>query len=396
MSKHVAIVNTTGFDGGGIARLGIEYSKLGLDVYFKDMIHPLQFKPNEVANVKLYNTFDELVSFISKYDRLIFLTFYDKYLEVNVKQLMELRNTYPNMEICYLYCDRNNKRLIKLLDVLAKYNAEFDYYFSINPNIDDLVENVITLNVNAFTFPEASYNLKCRVRSNIVLTAGRTEAFKGVLNYFSSIDDEFLESSYKYIHEGARYRFNNTGTVSTPVQLLSLFDITKSPKQLKSQYAFKDYGEEPCCGKLTIYPSYNPDDIYKRWSHYYAGICCILGTKNKLVKRGNLFSNQWVVDDLRENNLMTKKLKLWTDAIEYANLEMIACGLPVLFSRKYAEVIGFDIEELIYNSFSEIPNKLDSLKMNYNEIRNAQYELFRLRQDKVNSNILDTFTKSLR
>lgn len=388
------IVNATGFDGGGIAKLGIEYSKLGFDVYFKDIVQLSNVRPKKLDNICFYTSVTELISIISKYDRVIFLTFYDKDLDINISDLAKVKIKNPQVEFCYLYCDRNLDRLLILREYLKKYNVEFDYYFSINPNISSIVTNFRCLNVNAFTFDNVIIK-PINDRQPIILTAGRLEAFKGVLSYFHSIDVNFLSSEYYYIHEGGRFNFNKTGTVSTPPQLLTLFDTTKSPKQLKSEFTFNHYGEEPVLHKLTIYPAYNPDDI-NRWSSYYAGICCILGTKHKCRKVKNFLGTSWVVDDLIEQKQIIKKSKLWTDAIEYVNLEMINIGLPVLFSRKYSEIIDFQDESLIYDSFSDIPYKVTKLKDNYEIVTQNQRNLFINRWSAINETIKNVFTEPIR
>ncbi len=385
------IVNSVGFDGGGISKLGIEYSKLGFDVYFKDTVLPLQFRSNKIANVKFYNTPDDLISVISGYDRVIFLTFYDNDLERTVVSLVKLRLALPNVEFCYLYCDRRIDRLVLLLGFLEKYNMRFDYYFSINPNILDIVPNCTCLNVNAFTF---SLSQIANKRKNIVLTAGRVEGVKGTLSYFGSIDRDFLSSNFYYIHEGARFNFNKSGTISSPPQLLMCFDTTTRPKKVKSEFVFKSYGELPEFDKLTIYPSYNVDDI-TRWSNYYAGICCILGSKSICRNVKSFVGSNWVADDKKEDTLLTKKSKIWSDAVEYANLEMIDIGLPVLFSRKYSDVIDFHDDRLIYNSFSSIPNKLDLLYADYDDAREKQFNVFKEKQSKINATIKRIFTESV-
>lgn len=386
------IVNSVGFDGGGIAKLGIEYSKLGFDVYFKNTVLPLQFRPNKIADVQFYENEQDLISIISEYDRVIFLTFYDADLDNTVASLVRLRLALPNVEFCYLYCDRRISRLSLLLDVLKKHKMEFDHYFSINLNISSVVHNCTSLNVNAFTFsvPQVTED-----RENIVLTAGRVEGVKGTLSYFRSVDRDFLNSDFYYIHEGARFNFNKSGTISSPPQLLMCFDTTERPKKLKSEFMFKSYGESPEFDKLTIYPSYSIDDI-DRWSNYYAGICCILGSRSRCRNIKNLVDSKWIADDRKEDALLTKNSKLWGDAIEYANLEMIDVGLPVLFSRKYSELIDFHEDRLIYDSFSSIPNKLKMLKDDYDTVRKIQYDIFREKQVIVNDKIKDVFTKSLR
>lgn len=385
------IVNAVGFDGGGISKLGIEYSKLGFDVYFKNKILPLQFRPNRISNVKFYNDIDTLINILSEYERVIFLTFYDNDLDSIVPSLSKLRNNLPNLEFCYLYCDRRVDRLVLLLEVLEKYNVTFDYYFSINPNILSIVSNCTFLNVNAFTFSPFRFN---NIRKNVVLTAGRIEGFKGTLSYFGSIDKEFLNSDFYYIHEGARFNFNKSGNISSPPQLLTCFDMTTKPKKLKPEFSFKLYDELPEFDKLTIYPSYSIDDI-GRWSDYYAGICCILGSRSTCRNVQSFIGTRWVVDDKKEETLLIKKSKIWSDAVEYVNLEMINAGLPVLFSRKYSELIDFHDDRLIYNSFSSIPNKLEALRDYYEDVIEKQYNVFNEKQIVVNETIKRIFVEPI-
>ena len=387
------IINSVGFDGGGISKLGIEYSKLGFDVYFKNVVLPLQFRPNKIANIKFYDDLENLISIVSKYDRVIFLTFYDNNLDNIVMSLSKLRLALPDVEFCYLYCDRRTDRLVLLLKFLEKYDVKFDYYFSINHNSLSIVPNCKYLNVNAFTFSSArSFSNN---RKDIILTAGRVEGFKGTLSYFSNIDRNFLSSNFYYIHEGARFNFNKSGTISLPPQLLMCFDTTVRPKKLKSEFVFKSYGELPEFNKLTIYPSYSVDDI-DRWSTYYAGICCILGSKSICRNVRSFVGSKWVVDDKKENTLLVRKSKIWSDAVEYANLEMIDVGLPVLFSRKYSEIIDFHDDRLIYDSFSDIPNKLDALRNYYDNAMEKQYDIFKEKQTVINETIKRVFVKSIR
>ena len=388
------IINTVGFDGGGIARLGIEYSKLGFDVYFKNTIKYLQIKPTNIGEIKFY---DDLHLILPNYDRAIFLTFYDDNLQITVRELITLKKKFSNIEFWYLYCDRNLVRLEKLLSILKEENFNlFDGYFSINPNIFALVNNYVYLNVNAYTFKSCDMK-PLNERKRIVLTAGRTEGFKGVLLYFSFINKEFLDTDYYYIHEGANFSFNKFGRVSVPPQLLNLFDTNVSPKVIKPEFSFNKYGDEPVFDKFTIYPSYNSDSIMNRWSNYYAGICCILGSKSISRPVKNLIGGyNWVLDDKIENTLINKKCKIWNDAIEYANIEMIEAGLPVLFSRKYSQIIGFSDEHLIYDAFSMIPLKLDELMTDYNSIREKQYTFFVKKQTKINNYIKKVFVTESR
>ena len=100
----------------------------------------------------------------------------------------------------------------------------------------------------------------------------------------------------------------------------------------------------------------------KSWINYYAGICCILGTKSDSVRSNNLFNSGIVATDKIEEARLVKQEIYWNTALEYVNLEMIAYGVPVLFSNKYASLIGFNDDRLIYNKFADIPQKVQELK----------------------------------
>lgn len=392
-----AIVNVVGFDGGGIAKLGIEYSKIGLDVYFNDVIQPLQFKPNDCGNIKVFSFDLDIDIVLSNYDRIIFLplTINDKDLEKQFCKVISLRKRYQNVEFCYLYCGRKLKHLMNLLELQAKYNFTFDHYFSITPKLLDYVESASYLIINAYTFPNIKVIKPLEDRTNVVFTAGRVESVKGVTAYFQSINNEFFNGEYIYIHEGAKFSINKSGTVSTSPQLFTVFDMTKSPKCVKAEFDFAKYGDPPKSNKLTIYPSYCLDYVAE-WSKYYAGICCILGTKSKSVRSNNLFSNSIVATDKIEESRLVKQEIYWNTALEYVNLEMIAYGVPVLFSNKYANLIGFNDDRLIYNKFTDIPQKVHELKTYYDDARNQQYDWIVNNWKSVNSNIVKEFTKEFK
>jgi len=393
MSKKIAIINQIGFEGGGITKLGIEYSKIGLDVYFKDVVQPLQFKPDDVGNIKLYTSVLELLNIIeeNKYDRLIFLplTLYDKELDVALQSVIQIRNKYSDIELCYLFCNRRVMRAKRLLNVCRANNFFFDHYFSITPDLCNYVDNCTYMNINAVT---VSKKPKLHSRNNVIFSAGRVEAVRGTIAYFQSIDSNFIKDDFYYIHEGAKYRFTKNG-ISVSPQLFSLFDMTCKPKKILSNYRFLNYGDMPSKDKLNIYPSYKLDDAMFRWSQYYLSICCILGSKSICRTTKSLLGKNCLADDLIEDGRLNNIALVWDDALEYADMEKILCGVPVLFSIKYAQIIGFTDFRLIYNSFSEIPRKAKELKFCRNDAWNKQYDWLVNKVVDVNKNIVKEFTK---
>ena len=68
-------------------------------------------------------------------------------------------------------------------------------------------------------------------------------------------------------------------------------------------------------------------------------------------------------------------------------------GVPVFFSRRYAQLLGFTDDRLIYNCFSEIPDKVNALIDYYDDAREKQWHWFVDSISKLNAEIIDTFTK---
>ena len=389
---RVAVINSFGFESGGMTTLCLYYSKLGIPVYIKNIVRPLKYKLQD-KDINIYTSDEELFNISSEYDRLIFLPpayksdFKTGKYEKAFLPIFSIRKNNPNIQLCYLYCSRDSKDFIDyLLPTLTKNNFEFDYYFSISTELKGLKPNIICFDINAFCFHD-NEKTPFSLRNKIVLTAGRVEGFKGTLKYFNNI---ILSSNFAYVHEGAGFTFNQNN-VSVPPQLLQM----KNNKTV----VFKKYSDTPEFNKLNIYPTYKLEDIYIRWPTYFVGICCIMGTEHKYKKSSNLLGlDSWQVMDNRESTTVKRQSNLWgVNGLEYANLEMIDLRLPVMFSRGYSELLHFDDSRLIYDSFSEIPEKLKLLEEEsyYTDCLNYQYAFFKNRQSNINKNIIDIFTKEI-
>lgn len=398
--KRVAIVNQVGFDRGGATTVCAEYAKIGIDVLFnieKPLDSSLLSMYSNVKNIYTYSSSSELLGLVSKYDRLLFFNlWYGKVIPDDVfAPIISIKQTYPNIELCYMTCFRKIDDIKNLLPICNSNNFMFDHIFSLNPEVTTVQGwcKATIMNMNAVTLPE--YNpLSVEQRKKIVFSSGRTEAFKNTTRYIQSIDDDFLNSAgeFTYIHEGAGFNFNKNGGVSCQPQLLSIFNLT-SPKTLKSQYSVKRYEDLPDAHKFNLYPSYNVSDIYERWKYYYAGVCCILGTISGYSSSGFLFDTDLEITDSRERTLTLSKAKNWNDDLEYADIEKMIMGVPVFFSRLYASIIGFDDDRLIYNSFSDIPKKVNELYRYYDEVREGQYNWLVSKVKTVNKTILENFAE---
>jgi len=398
MNKRIAVINPVGFEPGGATTLCVQYAKLGIDCWLKDSTIDRTLN----ANMYIYTNTDELIRAIdeNEYERLLFLNmWYGKMPpETALNEVVKIRNAHPSLEICHINCNRTPHHLYNLQEACKKCNFMFDHIFSICKDIDkfDLC-NWTYMNINAFV-PFAYEPVSLKDRKNIIFTAGRIEGFKGIIKFLSSIDDDFIKSSddFTYLHEGAKYNWNKNGTgVSCPPQLLTIFNTTVSPKVLKSQFALRSYSEEPIRNKFNIYPFYDVRDIRDRWRYYYAGICCIGGTRYGYNKVSSLFGNKFVMKDARERTQLEKQVTRWNDALEYADIEKIMFGIPMFISRQYSEIVEFNDERLIYNSFSEITDKARLLRDCYDEVRQNQYEWFVTKNKETNNNIIKEFTKEL-
>ena len=400
MAKKVAIVNCVGFDRGGATTVCVEYAKLGIDVLF-NISHPLDSTLidlyKSMKNLYTYSSEKELVQLLVRYDRVLFFNmWYGKTIPETVLDCAILtKSTYPDKDVCYMTCFRKIDDMQRLLPICQKHQFMFDHVFSLNPQIKNVTGwcNATVMNMNAVTLSQYS-PVPVGDRKKIVFSSGRTEAFKNTTKYIQSITDEFLQSSgdFTYLHEGAGFNFNKSGGVSCQPQLLSVFNLV-SPKTVKPQYTFKHYGEVPDTTKFNLYPAYNFNEIEMRWKYYYAGVCCILGTVSGYSITNNLFDTKLEISDSRERKLTEEKAKNWNTDLEYADIEKITFGVPVFFSRMYADIIGFTDERLIYNAFSEIPNKVSALSSCYDEVREVQYQWLVDKVKGVNESIIKNFTK---
>lgn len=397
MTKKVAIINPVGFDGGGGVTLCLQYAKIGLPVIMREHTMPNYTRPVVNDNISTYSSQSQLIAMCEGFDRLIFVNlYYGKITDSVLDDILALRSTYKDKEICFIHCYRKTTNIEELLPICDRNGFMFDCIFSLHPHITDINRcPAVFMNINAFTQPKylpASFE----DRHKVVFTSGRPESLKGTLKYFSAIDDNFLQRAkdFLWLHEGANFTFSKSSdSVNVPPQLLLLFDKTHTPKTVLNQYTFKRYGEEAETQKFNLYPQYNVDDVYDRWKYYYAGVCCILGTKSSYIHSNLLFDNDEIIADSRERTLVEKHALNFSDTLEYADIEKICAGVPVLFSKKYASIIGFNDNALIYDSFSEIPDKVNNLSVNYDKVRNCQYEWLSRKLSEVNSNIIAQFTK---
>lgn len=401
MSKRVAIIHPLGFYAGGTIALCVQYAKLGLDVYIRDYVSPNSCagKPDLPNNITLYNSSDELENVICNYDRIIIVElWYGTEMQGDVlDDLVRFREHYPNLEICWIYCARTLKACKEVIPVLDRKHFKFTHVFTLNSEVNNykylLGDGMTLMRLNAYT-PIESDIVDVSERTNIVFSAGRVEAFKGVTRYIGSIDESFIENAGDFIfeHNGATFNFHKTDAgVSCPPQLLSVFDMTKSPKQLKPYYVFKDYSESETSHKFNIYPIYRLDDILEKWKHNFAGVCCILGSKHGYIKYSNLLGSDIRAVDKTEHTRLLNSAKQWNADLEYADLEKLNLGIPVLFSRMYASIIGFTDERLIYDSFSEIPFKINALMCYYNDIVHEQQIWYKNNISQVNDDIVRIF-----
>lgn len=372
-----AIIIPTGFDGGGSTTLGYQFHKIGLDVYFNNVVAHNQYRSQ--LDVNLYNSTEELIEILKDYEKVIFslLAVRGKDLGDSINILSDIKIALPNLKICYLNCGR---KIGMLEDIIKDSPINFDWIYSISP-ADTICNNSSYLDINAYTFRDEFISVE---KSPIIFTAGRVESVKGIIRYFNSFTDSFKNDDYFYIHEGANFSFNKNGSVSTPLQMLTLKN--------NPNVVFKNYGDSANIDKLNVYPSYNIDDIEKRWSTYYAGVCCILGSKSTQVS--SLFDDSISCKDPKETALLRRQPQ-WS-GLEYTNIEMIDVGVPVLFSKMYAQqVLGFDYEPLIYDRFEQIPKKVKELESCYTDAIKYQRDFFIQKQVKINQNIIKNFTENL-
>ena len=394
MTKRVAIINQAGFDKLGAETLCLRYADIGLSAWFKSDVRPDYASS---PNIHIYSNVDALIDMAENYDRLIFINlwFGVDIPETIFDDIITLKNKYPNKEFCYIHCARVMLHINKMLPIFDRHNFMFDHIFSLCNGMKSFDRCPVTImKLNALDILD--YNpVPFSERKNIVYTSGRVAAFKGTSRYFKSVNDTFLSrmGNFKYVHEGANFNFHkNDDGVSSSVTLLSLFNTAKHPKELKPEYTFKRYGDDPQSGKLNIYPSYDLESAQERWRTYYAGICCILGTESRYIVRNTLFGDDCVLENPRENTIIEKSAELWNGDLEYADIEKLSMGVPVFFSRRYAQILGFTDTRLIYDCFADIPDKVNQLADCYDEVRQNQWDWFVNSARNTNADIIKIFT----
>lgn len=392
---RVAVVNPTGFYVGGAITLCVQYALIGIDAFIKDFVPNGGKKPSLPNNVQTYNTSAELLFIAGMYDRLIFIDLWHgtEAPDTVLDDLLAIQKANPSIELCWVYSSRTLTMYNELSPICELHNFRFDHIYSLNSELKKYVKGDILkiMRLNAYT-PMTHDIVSLADRDNIVFSAGRVEAFKGTTRYISQVDEEFVSSDFIFEHDGATFNFHkdNNG-VSCPPQLLSIFDTNATPKKVKSQYALKRYSESPEAHKFNIYPEYCVDDMYDVWKHHYAGVCCILGTKSGYKRSVSLFGTTLEIKDSAERKRIEKSAAMWNDDIEYADIEKLELQIPLLFSRRYAQIIHFTDERLIYDSFSQIPEKVKNLGFCYTDVVKKQQLWYNSNIADVNKQILEIF-----
>lgn len=395
--SEVAIIKPSGICNGGTTTICLQYAKLGFDVYFKQIKHDnCYFLPKFDTNVYTYRDVNHLIELLRSYTRIFVV---DIWVDLNynspvMDEIISVHNSLPKLEICHIYTFRECAVWNRLMRYCVEHNFKFDNTISLNYAITS-TSPITYMDINAFCIYDVAV-VPIEHKKKVIFTNGRVHTYKGLLSFLKSVDLNFFTSipDFAYVHEGALFTFHNDGIgVSCPLNMLSLFDTTKHPKKPKDGIVFKKYDDVPEKCKFNIYPQYNLEDVQLRWPYYYVGICLLFGTKSGYVKSTSLFQSEYVIENVRERNKIAKMSIGWNDSLEYADMEKILMGIPVVFSKTYAKLIGFYDVRLIYDKFSDIPQIILNLQDCYDEVRMAQYSWLKSKVIHTNNKILLQFTK---
>lgn len=385
----VAILNNAGFCVGGTNTLCFEYAKLGFDVFIRNRFRPHVHISKYPNNIFIYSSIEDLIASLINYDRILTVDLwgggygYDKMFD----DFITIRDKLPNLEICHVHCQRDISTWPQVLRICKNKNFSFYHVFSLNPLMLRF-PNSSVLDVNAFILPSIDW-IEYSNKNNIIFSAGRVEYIKGINKYIVSITPEFLHlsSDFIYLHEGLKFSCNNN---QIKYRVKNLFDTNG----VKNEWIeFKSYGQPPEKEKFNVYPTYNVDDIYERWKYYFAGVCCVLGVKSGYKYNKSLLVKDRVIADEKERDSIEKSSKYWNESLEYTEMEKIASGVPVLFSRPYSKLLGFNDERVIYDKFLDIPGKVSTLFAYYDDVRNQQFNWLLNKLDSTNKNIISKFTE---
>lgn len=386
----VCVVIPTGFDGGGTATLGIEYSKLGYDTYF------LNNSKGSSCNVgrNSVNTFkdtEELLTIIEKYDRIILGLYYFRKGRADILDLSQIKKVYPEKEVIYIDCYRGNYSIKKRAkDILDK---NYDIVWCLSPHIANeyikLGQKAEVIDFNVYDWRNIEI-IESNDLDKKIITVGRVAGVKGSINLLREaklLSESNLTSDFYYIYEGLDYNVNKNGSVSMMPNLLESlvesksFSNKKTHDYLMLHGNFNNYDEKLVTNRYNLFPTYNKEEGIQRWKHCKYGLMPYLGAG--IHSKLSVYSHP----------------ECWDIAPEYCVYELSNAGVPILFSEDYAQRIGYNNSVFVYDKFDNVPNIIYNIertdKAIYDINRKEQIQFFKDKSKEIREIINSKFLEEI-
>lgn len=390
MREDIIVVNPAGLDRGGSETLGRQFAEL-LDCPVVFRLRPKE-DYEESGRTHYFRENEDLDRYNPK---LAIINLFDIrngwFASKSPEDFMQYFKDRGIITV-FVFCIRSNmaKAIIKGNEHLIK-NSDYVLYYSdsLQEEMESLNKNAIKTDINIFNFNESMIPLKFEDRLRIVTTAGRVEAIKALPRFFRNLKSNINDNIYKdvyFIHQGARFKESlETKKISGPLGLIQLLcdgdlktkEINKSFNCIEKEFELSDRLEH---NKINMLLPYDKENIKDIWPRLLVNIYPVLGK----IKADN--------GSKKEKNYIDRHKGYWDKSMEYAQLEMIDYGTPVLFSKEFLENYEYGQElldlDFYYECYEDIPDALSKTindKDKYEYIANSQKEIMMKAQEDINN-----------
>ena len=243
-----------------------------------------------------------------------------------------------------------------------KYLDLFDRIICISDEVKKYVNEISNtkcgiFDVNVYKFHDIEI-IKKEQRKNVISYIGRFANFKGWNTFFDwSVNEKDLFAKYSISFEGGLFAKTEKSFSSTIGIIACLCNSTKD-KDIKGKKS----------GKTKIHFDYSnyDKDIKERIVHLYPSY-----NLKEMLKRAR--KKKFVIFPIGYNKKIEKVKSQFEVAMEYAWLEMIDIGTPIVCTTQYAnsyiingkKLIDCDCGLVFINDYNELNDKLNEYEKNY-------------------------------
>lgn len=411
--ENIACIAWVGFDKSGAYMLGEQYHKIfGIDLYVFD---PDKEIKEDVPNAMAFDSIRELKSIIGKkdYKTIVHISTSQKNpTPLSIKNFLEYSKNELDIYNILLLCRRKSGKS-------KEKEIEMQHFPTLIPSVDEcwyysndigqLLEEYDTkktkIDINVFDIDSLAQPNESKEKDRSYGYIGRMEGFKGSFNLvkcYENMREESSESlglfkatsfspSMPFVYVGADFKpqkIKNEGIVSGFIWTVGAFAESNYNKIPRFPfYLHHDFSSNLIKDKANIYPRYNSSTIDDVTQKLGLAICPTLG-----------ISETW--SSKKAETYISKNKDFWDMALEYVNIELIASGTPVMFSKKFAE--NYDPEmiklfpELIYDSLENAIRNADKNYEQLTKLADVQFNWLKNRILTVNSIVEQSLLETIK